>query len=78
MVYIHFDLSHCMLQVLKTVQSILCALQESYPGLFVVPYQSQYQRQAFVQNLLDTEQAHVCSLGMVVVCCLAAHVYIHH
>lgn len=52
-------------RVLKTVQSILCALQGSYPGLFVVPYRSQYQRQAFVQNLLDTEQAHVCSLGMV-------------
>ncbi|KAK0213720.1 TKL/TKL-ccin protein kinase [Armillaria fumosa] len=52
-------------RVLKTVQSILCALQESYPGLFVVPCRSQYQRQAFVQNLLDTEQAHVCSLGMV-------------
>ncbi|KAG7442683.1 uncharacterized protein BT62DRAFT_935709 [Guyanagaster necrorhizus] len=52
-------------KVLKTVQSILCALQGSYPGLFVVPYRSQYQRQAFVQNLLDTERAHVCNLGMV-------------
>ncbi|KAK0201152.1 TKL/TKL-ccin protein kinase [Desarmillaria ectypa] len=52
-------------RVLKTVQSVLCALQGSYPGLFVVPYRSQYQRQAFVQNLLDTERAHVCSLGMV-------------
>lgn len=69
MVSLHYGLSHRMLQVLKTVQSILCALQESYPGLFVVPYRSQYQRQAFVQNLLDTEQAHVCSLGMVAVRC---------
>ncbi|KAK0462909.1 TKL/TKL-ccin protein kinase [Desarmillaria tabescens] len=52
-------------RVLKTIQNILCALQGSYPGLFVVPYRSQYQRQAFVQNLLDTERAHACSLGMV-------------
>ncbi|KAF9022811.1 kinase-like protein [Hymenopellis radicata] len=52
-------------KVLKTVQRVLAALEDSYPGLYVLPPRWQQQRTAFVQNLLDTEEVHVSALGMV-------------
>ncbi|KAF8905415.1 hypothetical protein CPB85DRAFT_1437360 [Mucidula mucida] len=44
---------------------VLAALEDSYPGLYVLPPRWQQQRTAFVQNLLDSEEVHVSALGMV-------------
>ncbi|KAJ6620438.1 hypothetical protein B0H10DRAFT_2215964 [Mycena sp. CBHHK59/15] len=51
-------------KVLKTVERVLNALQESYPGLFVLPSDAPQQRQEYVLELLETERAHVATLRM--------------
>ncbi|KAJ6501810.1 TKL/TKL-ccin protein kinase [Mycena vulgaris] len=52
-------------KVLKTVERVLNALQNSYfPGLFVLPADASMQRAACVRELLDTERAHVATLRM--------------
>ncbi|KAJ7731934.1 TKL/TKL-ccin protein kinase [Mycena maculata] len=51
-------------KVLKTVERVLNALQDSFPGLFVLPKDAKLQRQEYVQELLDSEQAHVATLRM--------------
>ncbi|RDB14785.1 Serine/threonine-protein kinase STY46 [Hypsizygus marmoreus] len=54
-------------KVLRTVYRLLIALQESYPGLFVVPTESHERRLELLQELIDTEQAHLSILKAVAV-----------
>ncbi|KAJ7085379.1 TKL/TKL-ccin protein kinase [Mycena belliarum] len=51
-------------KVLKTVERVLGALQDSYPGLFVLPNDAAHQRTAIVRELLDTERSHIATLRM--------------
>ncbi|KAJ7657789.1 TKL/TKL-ccin protein kinase [Mycena polygramma] len=51
-------------KVLKTVERVLNALQDSYPGLFVLPANAALLRAEYIQELLDTERAHVAALRM--------------
>ncbi|KAJ7468748.1 TKL/TKL-ccin protein kinase [Mycena latifolia] len=51
-------------KVLKTVERVLTALQESFPNLFVLPGDAAVQRHAAVRELLDSERAHVATLRM--------------
>ncbi|KAJ7145696.1 TKL/TKL-ccin protein kinase [Mycena epipterygia] len=51
-------------KVLKTVERVLNALQDSYPGLFVLPHNASLLRQEYVHELLDTERAHIATLRM--------------
>ncbi|KAJ7166663.1 TKL/TKL-ccin protein kinase [Mycena filopes] len=50
-------------KVLKTVSRVLTAIQDSFPGLFVLPPHAA-QREEYVQELVDTERAHVAALRM--------------
>ncbi|KAL0570232.1 hypothetical protein V5O48_011740 [Marasmius crinis-equi] len=54
------------LKVLKTVQRVLDALHASYPGLFSVPDGCQTMRRERLQELVETERAHVAFLKMVI------------
>ncbi|KAJ8090389.1 hypothetical protein AAF712_006676 [Marasmius tenuissimus] len=54
------------LKVLKTVQRVLDALHASYPGLFSVPDGYQTMRKERLQELVETERAHIAFLKMVV------------
>lgn len=54
-------------KVLRTVYRLLVALEESYPGLFVAPLGSQTRRRELMQELVDTEEAHLAILKTVVV-----------
>ncbi|KAF8216912.1 hypothetical protein K438DRAFT_1798017 [Mycena galopus ATCC 62051] len=51
-------------KVLKTVRRVLNALQDSYPGVFVLPKHAALLRAECIQELLDTEQAHIAALRM--------------
>ncbi|KAJ7278948.1 TKL/TKL-ccin protein kinase [Mycena rebaudengoi] len=51
-------------KVLKTVERVLRALQEEHPGLFVLPKDAQLRRREYIQELLDTERAHLAILRM--------------
>ncbi|KAF8169113.1 hypothetical protein K438DRAFT_2024728 [Mycena galopus ATCC 62051] len=51
-------------KVLKTVGRVLNALQDSYPGVFVLPKHAALLRAEYIQELLDTEQAHIATLRM--------------
>ncbi|KAJ7819194.1 TKL/TKL-ccin protein kinase [Mycena olivaceomarginata] len=51
-------------KVLKTVGRVLHALQDSYPGLFVLPNNASLIREEYIQELLDTERAHIATLRM--------------
>ncbi|KAJ7619635.1 TKL/TKL-ccin protein kinase [Roridomyces roridus] len=51
-------------KVLKTVDRVLNALQDSYPGVFVLPKDAPLLRQEYLSELLDTELAHVAILRM--------------
>lgn len=50
-------------KVLRTVKRILVALQESYPGLFVVPHGSSARRTSLLQQLIGGERVHVSRLA---------------
>ncbi|KAI3608695.1 hypothetical protein WG66_003719 [Moniliophthora roreri] len=54
------------MKVLKTVQRVLDNLHATYPGLFLIPEGSEKIRQDIVQELIETERAHVSFLRMVV------------
>ncbi|KAE9403429.1 hypothetical protein BT96DRAFT_990287 [Gymnopus androsaceus JB14] len=54
------------MKVLKTVNRILAALQDCYPGLFVAPEDADYKKSAAVQELIESERIHVEFLRMVV------------
>ncbi|KAF9074431.1 hypothetical protein BDP27DRAFT_1317072 [Rhodocollybia butyracea] len=54
------------MKVLKTVTRILCALQDSYPGLFVLPEDAELKVIAAIQELVESERIHVEFLRMVV------------
>ena len=45
--------------MLCAVNRVLVALQESYPGLFVLPKGAHFRRREIIQELLDSERAHV-------------------
>ncbi|TFK27549.1 TKL/TKL-ccin protein kinase [Coprinopsis marcescibilis] len=45
-------------RVLKTINRLLKALQESYPGLFVAPHGSKARRASLVEQLLAAERVH--------------------
>ncbi|KAJ7255043.1 TKL/TKL-ccin protein kinase [Mycena haematopus] len=51
-------------KVLKTVGRVLNALQDSFPGVFVLPNHASALRRQYIQELLDTEQAHIATLRM--------------
>ncbi|KAJ7191639.1 TKL/TKL-ccin protein kinase [Mycena pura] len=51
-------------KVLKTVERVLNAVQDSYPGLFVLPSDAAARRAAHVRELLDSERAHIAALRM--------------
>ncbi|KAJ6476375.1 TKL/TKL-ccin protein kinase [Mycena sanguinolenta] len=51
-------------KVLKTVGRVLNALQDSYPGVFVLPSHAPTLRGEYIQELLDTERAHIATLRM--------------
>jgi hypothetical protein len=51
-------------KVLKTVQRVLDAVQDSFPGLFVLPNHAALLRGEYIQELLETEQAHIATLRM--------------
>ncbi|KAF7345015.1 putative TKL/TKL-ccin protein kinase [Mycena venus] len=51
-------------KVLKTVQRVLDAVQDSFPGLFVLPNNAALLREEYIQELLETEQAHIATLRM--------------
>ncbi|KAK7029504.1 hypothetical protein VNI00_014537 [Paramarasmius palmivorus] len=54
------------MKVLRTVQRVLDALHATYPGLFFVTEGSEKTRQELIQELIETERAHVSFLRMVV------------
>ncbi|KAJ7500959.1 TKL/TKL-ccin protein kinase [Mycena galericulata] len=51
-------------KVLKTVERVLTALQDSYPGLFVLPADAPIRRAESVAELRESERAHVAVLRM--------------
>ncbi|KAJ7157940.1 TKL/TKL-ccin protein kinase [Mycena crocata] len=51
-------------KVLKTVERLLNALEESFPGIFVLPNNAAQLREGYVRELLDTERAHIATLRM--------------
>ncbi|KAF5382664.1 hypothetical protein D9615_002721 [Tricholomella constricta] len=57
--------SSAFAKVLRTVYRLLVALEETYPGLFVVPLASQGRRRELIQQLVDTERAHLSNLKTV-------------
>ncbi|KAF8073945.1 TKL/TKL-ccin protein kinase, partial [Lyophyllum atratum] len=59
------DASSAFAKVLRTVYRLLVALEESYPGLFIAPIGSQGRRQELIQELVDTERAHISILTSV-------------
>ncbi|KAJ6542835.1 TKL/TKL-ccin protein kinase [Mycena capillaripes] len=51
-------------KVLKTVERVLHALQDSFPGVFVLPNHAALLREEYIQELVDTERAHTATLRM--------------
>ncbi|KAJ7715264.1 TKL/TKL-ccin protein kinase [Mycena metata] len=51
-------------KVLKTVSRVLTAIQERFPGLFVLPPHAAQEREEYMQELVDSESAHVAALRM--------------
>ncbi|KAK6977031.1 putative TKL/TKL-ccin protein kinase [Favolaschia claudopus] len=51
-------------KVLKTVGRVLHALQESYPGVFALPKHAPQLREDYIQQLIETERAHIATLRM--------------
>ncbi|KAJ3742898.1 TKL/TKL-ccin protein kinase [Lentinula detonsa] len=54
------------MKVLKTVNRILSALQDSYPGLFVIRKDAESRKSAAMYELVESERIHVEFLRMVI------------
>lgn len=52
---------------MRAVGRVLNALQETYPGLFVLPNGSNIRRQELIQELVHSERAHLNSLKVIAV-----------
>ncbi|CAA7262791.1 unnamed protein product [Cyclocybe aegerita] len=50
------------LRVLNTINRVLNALYESYPGIFALPHGSAARRASLMQQLIDSERAHTSRL----------------
>ncbi|TFK33028.1 hypothetical protein BDQ12DRAFT_658509 [Crucibulum laeve] len=53
-------------KVLQTVNRLLASLQETYPGLFVVPHRSEARKMSLYKQLIDSERIHVSKVLTVV------------
>ncbi|KAJ7030108.1 TKL/TKL-ccin protein kinase [Mycena alexandri] len=51
-------------KVLKAVSRVLTAIQDSFPGLFVLPPHAAQEREEYMHELVDSERAHVAALRM--------------
>ncbi|KAJ3517430.1 hypothetical protein NLJ89_g512 [Agrocybe chaxingu] len=56
------------LRVLNTINRVLNALYESYPGIFALPHGSAARRASLMQQLIDSERAHTSRLTVTAVC----------
>ncbi|KIK57557.1 hypothetical protein GYMLUDRAFT_46128 [Collybiopsis luxurians FD-317 M1] len=54
------------MKVLKTVNRILAALEDCYPGLFVAPQDADLRKFAAIEELIESERIHVEFLRMVI------------
>ncbi|KAJ3972535.1 TKL/TKL-ccin protein kinase [Lentinula raphanica] len=54
------------MKVLKTVNRILSALQDTYPGLFVIPKDAESRKLDAMDELLESEHIHVEFLRMII------------
>ncbi|KAF7368574.1 putative TKL/TKL-ccin protein kinase [Mycena venus] len=51
-------------KVLKTVGRVLDAVQDSFPGIFVLPSDAALLREEYIRELLETEREHITTLRM--------------
>ncbi|KAG5651731.1 hypothetical protein H0H81_007669 [Sphagnurus paluster] len=59
------DSNMAFAKILRTVYRLLVALEETYPGLFSTPTGSKETRRELVQELIETEQAHLSILKVI-------------
>lgn len=61
------DSTRFILKVLKTVNRILAALQDCYPGIFVTAKDTESRKSTAMEELVESEHIHVGFLRMVIV-----------